>query len=197
MGLFDRILGRTKAKQSNLDALFGVTGAAVTLQASVGLRPAGQAAVSFKPATGPAFSETLAEVDELVRFAAQQADMTVATSDDDFGYRWYTLTDDDVEDLVTSTHLINRSLEERGFGPQLLCSVFAFAGEQGPCHLVYLFKRGTFYPFAPRGGQRRDNEVELQVRGALGSDLPIETDMSRWFALWGLPLQTAGGPTTT
>lgn len=192
MGLLDKILGRTKAKQSNLDALFGVTGAGVTLEAAVGLRPAGQAAVSFKPATGPAFSETLTEVDELVRFAAEQADMTVATSDDDFGYRWYTLTDDDVEDLVTSTHLINRSLEERGFGPQLLCSVFAFTGEQGACHLVYLFKRGTFYPFAPRGGQRRDNELELRVRGALGSDLPIEADMSRWFALWGLPLQIAG-----
>jgi hypothetical protein len=193
MGLLDKILGRTKAKPSNLDALFGVTGAAVTLEASVGLRPAGQAAVSFKPASGTAFSDTLTEVDELVRFAAQQADMSVTTSDDDFGYRWYTLTDDDVEDLVTSTHLINRSLEERGFGPQLLCSVFAFNGEQGMCHLVYLFKRGTFYPFAPRNGQRRDNELELRVRGALGSDVPIEADMSRWFALWGLPLRIAEG----
>jgi hypothetical protein len=188
MGLLDKILGRTKAKPSNLDALFGVTGAAVTLEASVGLRPAGQAAVSFKPASGTAFSDTLTEVDELVRFAAQQADMSVTTSDDDFGYRWYTLTD-----LVTSTHLINRSLEERGFGPQLLCSVFAFNGEQGMCHLVYLFKRGTFYPFAPRNGQRRDNELELRVRGALGSDVPIEADMSRWFALWGLPLRIAEG----
>lgn len=193
MGFLDKILGRTNAKPSNLDALFGVTGAAVTLEASIGLRPAGQAAVSFKPATGPAFSETLTEVDELVRFAAQQADMTVSTSDDDFGYRWYTLTDHDVEDLVTSTHMINRSLDERGFGPQLLCSVFAFTGGQGVCHLVYLFKRGTFYPFAPRSGQRRDNELELRVRGALGSDLPVEADTSRWFALWGLPLQIAEG----
>jgi hypothetical protein len=26
------------------------------------------------------------------------------------------------------------------------------------------------------------------VRGALGSDLPIEPELARWFALWGIPL---------
>jgi hypothetical protein len=56
------------------------------------------------------------------------------------------------------------------------------------CYLVYLYKRGTFYPFAPREGERRDNELELRVRGALGGDLPIEPDLTRWFALWGIPV---------
>jgi hypothetical protein len=53
---------------------------------------------------------------------------------------------------------------------------------------VYLYKRGTFYPFAPLQGERRDNELELQVRGTLGGDLPIEPELARWFALWGIPL---------
>jgi len=26
------------------------------------------------------------------------------------------------------------------------------------------------------------------VRGTLGSDLPIEPELARWFALWGIPL---------
>lgn len=188
MGWLDALLGRTKPKSSDLDALFGVTGAAVTLQAGMGLRPAGQAAVAFKPATGQAFTDTLRDADELVRFAAESSGMRIATSDDDFGYHWYALTDDDLEDLVTSAHLINRGLDERGFGPQLLCTVFAFEADGRPCHLVYLFKRGTFYPFAPRGGQRRDNELELRVRGTIGGDLPIEADLSRWFPLWDLPI---------
>jgi hypothetical protein len=66
--------------------------------------------------------------------------------------------------------------------------VFGFGGDPGACHLVYLYKRGTFYPFAPRAGERRDNELELRVHGALGSDLPVEEDLSRWFPLWGLPI---------
>jgi hypothetical protein len=66
--------------------------------------------------------------------------------------------------------------------------VFGFGSGDRPCHLVYLYKRGTFYPFAPRPGERRDNELELQVRAAVGGELPIESDLSRWFALWGVPI---------
>lgn len=186
----DTLLGRTKPKQSNLDALFGLTSAAVTLEARLGLRSTGEAAVSYKPASGAGFSATGDELAELVRFGAQQSESELRVSDDTFGYRWIALADPDLEDLVTTIHLANSTLESRGFGTQLLCSVFGFAGESGerPCHLVYLYKRGTFYPFAPRDGQRRDNEVELQVRSALADELPIEQDLTRWFALWGLPL---------
>jgi hypothetical protein len=54
---------------------------------------------------------------------------------------------------------------------------------------VYLYKRGTFYPFVPLPGtdQRRDNAVELQVRALLTDDLRIEPDLSRWFPVWGAP----------
>jgi len=53
--------------------------------------------------------------------------------------------------------------------------------------LVYLYKRGTFYPFAPLENERRDNALELQVRGAVGADLKIEPDLGRWFPVWGAP----------
>jgi hypothetical protein len=113
----------------------------------------------------------------------------VSVTDDRYGYRWVVLSDPEMEDLVTSVHLVNSTLEQHGFGPQLLCSVFAFAGPEGQrVHLVYLYKRGTFYPFAPLGGERRENELELRVKATLGGDLPIEPELARWFALWGLPL---------
>jgi hypothetical protein len=186
----DALLGRTKPKQANLDALFALSGAAVTLEAATGMRPSGQAAVCFKPASGAGFAATSAELTELLELAVKEAGSTLRVSDDSYGYRWIVLGDPDLEDLVTSAHMVNSTLEEHGFGPQLLCSVFGFASPSGAerCHLVYLYKRGTFYPFAPRGDQRRDNELELRVRGALGNDLPVEPELSRWFALWGLPL---------
>jgi hypothetical protein len=53
--------------------------------------------------------------------------------------------------------------------------------------LVYLYKRGTFYPFAPQSGERRDNALELEVRGVLGDDLKLEQDLTRWFPVWGAP----------
>jgi hypothetical protein len=198
----DALLGRSKPKQPKLDALFGVTAAAITLEASAGLRPTGQAAVCFKPASGEGFAAASEELRGLLELAVKEAGSTLRVEDDRYGYRWVVLGDPDPEDLVTAVHLVNSTLEQHGFGPQLLCSVFAFAGGSGGlrdsspvdtsgqrrCHLVYLYKRGTFYPFAPREGERRDNELELQVRGALGSDLPIEPELARWFALWGIPL---------
>ena len=53
--------------------------------------------------------------------------------------------------------------------------------------LVYLYKRGTFYPFAPTSGEQRDNVLELRVRDLLANELPIEPDVSRWFAVWRAP----------
>ena len=195
MKFLDALLGRTKPKQPDLNALFAVTGAAVTLQASVGLRPAGQAAVAFKPASGQAFAATSDELLELARFSSKTSGTELRISDDEYGYRWIVLDDPDLEDLVATVHLINAGLTDQGFGAQLLCSVFGFAAEDdgAACHLVYLYKRGTFYPFAPRAGQRRDNELELRLRGAVDVELPIEPDLARWFPLWGLPLDAGTG----
>ena len=52
--------------------------------------------------------------------------------------------------------------------------------------MVYLFKQGSWYPFAPIAAQDRNNELEPRVRSFLGTDLPMEKDLSRWMALWGL-----------
>jgi hypothetical protein len=185
----DALLGRSKPKQPKLDALFGVTGAAITLEAAAGLKPTGQAAVCFKPASGQGFAAASDELRDLLELAVTEAGSTVTVTDDRYGYRWVVLADPEMEDLVTSVHLVNTTLEQHGFGPQLLCSVVGFADPSGRrVHLVYLYKRGTFYPFAPLDGERRDNELELRVKATLDGELPVEPELARWFALWGLPL---------
>ena len=189
MKFLDALLGRSKPAQPKLDALFGVTGAAITLEAAAAMKPTGQAAVCFKPASGQGFAAASEELKGLLELAVTEAGSKLEVTDDRYGYRWIVITDPEMEDLVTSVHLVNSTLEQYGFGPQLLCSVFAFADAAGKrFHLVYLYKRGTFYPFAPLGGERRDNELELRVKATLGGDLPVEPELARWFALWGLPL---------
>jgi hypothetical protein len=75
-----------------------------------------------------------------------------------------------------------------GFGPGLLCSVIPFQDSAGrTVALVYLYKQGTFYPFAPTGGDARDNLLEIQIRDLLKNELPLEGDLGRWMALWGAP----------
>ncbi|MDQ3931786.1 MAG: hypothetical protein M3252_02970 [Actinomycetota bacterium] len=188
MRFLDVLLGRTKRKQANLDALFALPGAAVGLEAELGLRPAGAAGVCFRPSSGQVFAETEGEIRDLLAMSAKESGAEFAHSADAYGYQWVTVRDPDLEDLVTAVHLVNATLEERGFGPQLLASVFAFAADARVAYLIYLYKRGTFYPFVPSGEEQRDNQAELQLRGALSEDLPIEQDLQRWFPIWGVPV---------
>jgi hypothetical protein len=187
VGFLDTLLGRSKPKKPDLDRLFALPTAAITLEAAAALTPTGVGGVCFRAAEGAAFAQIEADVRELLD--AGDGPKVEATTDS-YGYTWLVARHDpsDLEGLVTDIHAVNAALEAGGFGPQLLCSVVAFGGPDGRRFgLVYLYKRGTFYPFAPAAGERRDNALELQVRGAVGADLPVEDDLSRWFPVWGAP----------
>lgn len=190
MGLLDALLGRKKPVQPDLDALFALPSAAIALEAATGLRPTGTGAVCVKPAEGPAFTTCQAEV--LALLGLDQAAGAQETRDG-FGYLWTTVRAgaDRLVDVVTALHAANTTYEREGYGPSLLCSLVGFAGDVDGTNrsvgLVYLYKRGTTYPFAPLGGQKRDSALELRVRAALGEDLAVEPDLSRWFPVWGAP----------
>ena len=62
MGFLDGLLGRRKAARPNLDALFSVPSAALTLRAAAGFEPTGNGTVCFRAAAGPAFAQVADEV---------------------------------------------------------------------------------------------------------------------------------------
>ena len=210
MGLFDTILGRTKPVQSDLDALFAMPSASITLQSAAGMTCSGHAGVCFKPPTGQGFTDMEAEI---VNLLSMDGGSGLTRSQDSFGYVWLVVEDPDIESLVTRIHMVNSSLSDAGWGPQLLCTVFGLAklatdetaatgsdvvregavvgaGTVLPstAYLVYLFKRGTFYPFVPTGHEQRSTEEEFRLRSLVAEDLQVESDLDRWFPLWDLPV---------
>lgn len=187
MKFLDALLGRTKPKKPDLDQLFGVPQAALTLEAAADIKPTGIGSVCYRAAEGGAFATTQSDITQLL-----DADNgpKVELTEDSYGYTWLVNRHDpsDTSGLVTDLHAVNTMLEGAGFGPALLCSLVCFAtGDGRPLGLVYLYKRGSFYPFAPRSGKSRDNALELQVRGLIGDDLRLEDDLARWFPVWGAP----------
>ncbi|SMF32391.1 hypothetical protein [Streptomyces sp. Amel2xC10] len=192
MGLLDILLGRTKPVAPDLDRLFALPSAAVTLEAATGFTPTGRGAVCFATVEGAAFEQTHHEVQALLDADADRTGPPVRLLRDEHGYSWLVShrSPDELSLLVNDLHAVNSAMEVNGFGPQLLCSLAGFADTGGrPLALVYLYKRGTFYPFAPLPGQeqRRDNALELQVKAVLEDDLRLEPDLSRWFPVWGAP----------
>lgn len=198
MGLLDTILGRSRPVRPNLDQLFGLPAAAITLQAGAGFTPTGIGSVCFASVEGGAFARLQEDVRELLDADTDRGGIPVEFSQDAYGYTWLLARHlaDDTASLVNDLHAVNTLLQDAGFGPQLLCSLITFRETSGerPLALVYLYKRGTFYPFAPLAGakEKRDNALELQTRALLTDDLRIETDLARWFPVWGAP--GLGGP---
>ncbi|MFD5536523.1 hypothetical protein ACFWIJ_01360 [Streptomyces sp. NPDC127079] len=192
MGFLDILLGRTKPVAPDLDQLFALPSAAVTLEAAAGFTPTGGGAVCFATVEGAAFEQTHHEVQALLDADADRSGVPVELRQDDYGYSWLVSrrSPDQLVQLVNDLHAVNSSMEANGFGPQLLCSLATFTDARSRrLALVYLYKRGTFYPFAPLSDttQRRDSALELQVKAVLANDLRIEQDLSRWFPVWGAP----------
>lgn len=191
MGLRDALFGRTKQVPPNLDNLFALPTAALTLESELDLVSSGQAGLCFKGGSGESSITTDDDMKQLLDFDASTNKVTLTT--DELGFEWLVVTDPDFEGLVTRVHAANTSMVEHGLGPRLLCAVFGFVPKtppgEGSVRMVYLLKQGTFYPFAPTSSSQRNNELELRVRSFLGSDLPIEKDLARWMALWNVPVK--------
>jgi len=191
MGLLDILLGRSKPVAPDLDQLFALPSAAVTLQAAASFTPTGRGSVCFATVEGGAFTELHREVQALLDADADRTGPPVELTRDEYGYSWLVSrrAPDELPALVSDLHAVNSTMEVNGFGPQLLCSVAGFEDDAGHrLGLVYLYKRGSFYPLCVRPDQRkRDNALELQIAAALEGDLRIEKDKARWFPIWGAP----------
>jgi hypothetical protein len=190
VGLFDALLGgKRKLKLPARDRLFAMTTAQITLETGLGLSHRNVAGIVFQPIATADFKSIVTDTEELLRGAAQDTGTTVDTADDEFGYRWIVLRDDDFEDLVVALNVVSSQLEGGGYGDRLLAAVFAFEEEGRPVYFIYNFKRGFYYPFVPGPGkQQRNTERELQLKAQIGAELPIEPELERWFPLWEIPL---------
>ncbi len=198
MALWDALLasvfGRTRLPRPDMDRIFALAAAAPSLP-DAELQFDGRAAVCLKPVEGGEFAAADREIQALVQLAANSPDFhgKAKSQQDALGYRWIRFDDDDLGECVNLIHLAGSTLQEKGYGEQLLVAGFRFhLGPEAACgYLLYNYKRGRFYPFVPSGGdgqRTRDHAAEFRASGALGSLLPMEQDISRWFPLWELPL---------
>ncbi len=190
MGFLDVITGKRKLAPPAPDRLFAITTTYVTLETSLEITTRGTAAIVFQSLATSDFRSIVRDMEEVVRATAGDSGATVETSEDSFNFSWLIVRGAQFDDLAVSINAVSSALEAGGYGNRILCAVFAFQDGSGrPIYLIYNYKRGTFYPFVPSDGpEQRDNERELVLKAQLGSELPIEPELSRWFPLWGIPI---------
>jgi hypothetical protein len=209
VGLRDVLTGRHEVKGPAPDRLFAISTAYVTLASEHQINPVGTAAIVFQALATSEFESTLRDMEEVVTATGADSGTTVSTQDDSYGYRWMILRNPagapSVEDLAVGINAVSSAIEEAGHGERLLCAVFAFADggtasgvpagkpadEDRRIYFIYNYKRGFWYPFVPDptgAANQRSTERELQIKAQMGSELPMEPELERWFPLWGIPI---------
>ncbi|WP_254545428.1 PspA-associated protein PspAB [Halomarina pelagica] len=180
--------------------LFGMSTAYMTMEADLGYDPAGAAALCFAGVDSTDFERTEREVERILEAGEVETGTTARFETDSHGYQWVVLEDPDFEDLVTSIHFAADTFIEEGFGDRLLAALFAFEKRDGPkgrrigdgatveggkpVYWIYSFRRGAYYPFAPRPGHERDSSAEFKLQSVLDGELTVEEDKEYWYPLW-------------
>ena len=200
VGFLDALLGRTKPAQPNLDKLFGLPGARITLEAVRGARPDRQGRGLLQAGGRPGVRRGRAGDHRRCSNArtttpdAQDA----AEQSDEFGYRWIVARR---RRLRHARHpgARRRTRRSRTTATARSCSARCSASRRRPPTDGAATDRrrstsSTSTSAAPStrssrlAREHRDNEAELRLKNELGEDLAIEPDLDRWFPLWGLPV---------
>lgn len=189
MGWINILFGRTKPVKSSVENLFSISTAQVTLAAKFNAYPTGKAGITFKPVEASDFDTAENELKGLLQITAGETESKFRLVRDRYNYAWVLLFDKDFEDLVAAMHMTSITLQEHGFGEQLLAAVFQFANnEKQNIYWIYNYKRGFFYPFVPLLNKERDNSYELRLRALMEKEMPLEPELERWYPLWDVPL---------
>ena len=176
----------TKPAQADLDALFALPSAAVTLQAATGLRPTGLGSVCFRAAEGGAFATLAADV-------ARAADSGRPRSRSPGLLRLH----------VAAGAPRARRVQRPGHRPargQLLPGggrvrpvAAVLAGRRSPTRTAGGSPWSTSTSGAPSTRSRRCPASAGTTRWSSRSgarsagELPLEPDLGRWFPVWGAP----------
>ena len=98
----------------------------------------GVAAIVFQPLATADFESIVAEMEELLASTGEDTGTTITTSDDEHGYRWMILRDDDLEDLVVGINAVSDALDGRRLRRPRPRRRLRVQGLQGPARLLHL-----------------------------------------------------------
>lgn len=189
MKFLDALLGRSRPVRSHIESMMSISTAALSFAVSNGLESKGRAGICFRSLSSSQFAGLQKELADLLDVSGRETGTETLIKEDSFGFHWVVLEDPDFEDLVTTIHMVSITLSEHGYRDQLLAAAFHFEDvSKAGMYWIYNYKRGSFYPFAPTAARARDNALELRMQAVADGELPLETDQSKWYALWELPV---------
>src|SRR3982074_3166890 len=120
MGFLDSLFGRTRLPKSNEDKLFAMSTAAVGLEATAGIKPAGRAGIVFKRLPPGRFDQLKTDILDLMKLQGEGGGLALENKTDDLGFDWLIMAGADFQEAIAAIHSAATSLLEEGLGDLLL-----------------------------------------------------------------------------
>lgn len=191
----------------------------IKLDDSLGLKSTGKCGILVKNMNIPKFNDMKQYVDNVIANLSDKQKMgwelACRSTVDDYGYLWFILEGNTIEEIVVALNAIGDIVHEKGFSRQLLAAVFELTSGYGVSgntflsddsfptnnntsqYLIYNYKYDKFYPFIPLtsskgmatrfSGKKRNYEQELKIMAQIKDDLPCEKDANLWYPIWNIP----------
>lgn len=186
MGFLDFLLGVRNLPVANVDKLFSISTAAVTMEDKIGAKPTGRSGICFKTFESKGFEEVKSDIIQILK--SNEFGMRSRVVSDEYGYTWIVLEGRDLEDIVTGIHIVSQLLIDAGYEQYILCAVFEFSRKNQIIYWIYNYKRGKFYPFIPREKeQSRDMRSEFGLKTLVSDEMPVDDVIEYWYPIWGVP----------
>lgn len=174
---------------TNLDHMDSLALAASMLEIAPGLVSSGIGSICYLGSNDRAFRAVEKNArDRLTYYGASPKVAEIRS--DDHGFKWLIARRAQAlhPSLATDLRAASEIFVDNNFGAQMLCAMTVFEGlGKTQAALVYLYKRGTVYPFAPRAEETRDSRLELAIKDSIEGHVPVESDLTRWFPVWNAP----------
>lgn len=117
------------------DTIESLSKASIKLDEKFGLKSSGRCGICVKSVETEHFKEKKDYIDKFLSIATNKGkfgiDISFSSVIDDYGYLWFILKGNRLEDLISSISSIGDTIHEKGFSKQLLVTVFGFtSGDQ-------------------------------------------------------------------
>ena len=104
MGFLDSLFGRTRLPKSNEDKLFAMSTAAVGLEATAGIKPAGRAGIVFKRLPPGRFDQLKKDITDLLKLQGEGEGLSLEDKTDDLGFDWLIMSGTDFQEAIAAIH---------------------------------------------------------------------------------------------
>jgi hypothetical protein len=165
-----------KMNDSSIDnqAISALSLAYIKLDDKLGLKSTGRCGILVKDIDIPEFSNMKQYINNFLSNVSDKQkigwDFTYQSLVDNYGYLWYILDGNAIEDIVVAINAIGDTIHEKGFSKQLLAAIFEFTSgysvnsnriensnlsnnnnnnNNKNQYLIYNYKIDKFYPFVP------------------------------------------------